>query len=241
MKLKSTLVRLQNALGWDDLADRMVLSYGTQEDEAQTYDMPDAVLDQAMNVVIGYNGSPNSQMALDLALWIAYQNRLASPRTVMVHVVYVVDRRSPNRALPHGGAIPPHSPFRLMLSQAIGVPSPPPNRRHTDPPSSTSVNAKTCVAVCEAAPPPATQTLLDQADCILWQARCLAEEWRGALEAHLRFGDEQEELLRVMSEVNADLLVLGCGTPDHHLARALRDRVDCPILGIPSHLEEFSA
>ena len=249
MKLKSTLIRLQDALGWNDRANRLVLSQGRGEASVS-----EPTPEGEMNMVIGYNGSANSQVALDLALWIAHQTRLATYRKVLVHVVYVVDRRQPNEPLNRTRAIAQPSRFQSVLSPAKlspaqlasspvspagGLPLLSVGRRHTDAALDRIATLESCLRGCDTQPSAATQTLLDQADCVLWQARCLAEEWRGSLEAHLRFGRDIEELQQVATEVKAELLVMGCSSPDHRLVQPLSGQLECPILGIPSRLEEF--
>lgn len=240
MKIKSTLVRLQNALGWKDLASQIVLSEGATLGEGED----ERSSKETMNVLIGYNGSANSQIALDMALWIAHQTRLASQTRVLVHVVYIVDRRKqPPRENPVdlGGRsawpYPRHSSVQSDLLGTSGLPVFSSGRRSTDVPASQA--AQSCLTVCEVEPAPSSQNLLDQADCILWQARCLAEEWRGSLEAHLRFGSYPDELLNVAREINASLIVVGCSSPDHELVRQLAPQAPCPIWGIPHQLEEF--
>nr|WP_242035958.1 universal stress protein [Leptolyngbya sp. FACHB-8] len=233
------MVRLQNALGWKDLASQIVLSEGLTlgggEDERSSK--------ETMNVLIGYNGSANSQIALDMALWIAHQTRLASQTRVLVHVVYIVDRRKqPPRENPVdlGGrsAWPyPRTSTRTDLVHASGLPVFSSGRRSTDVLASQA--AQSCLTVCQVEPIPAPENLLDQADCILWQARCLAEEWRGSLEAHLRFGSYPDELLNVAREIDANLIVVGCSSPEHELVRQLAPLSPCPIWGIPHQLEEF--
>lgn len=233
MRIKSTLVCLENTLGWKDLANRIVLSEGKENFDVTEDPSRDR------NFVIAYNGSTNSQMALDLTLWIAYQTRLVSQQKVFVHVVYAVDRRK-SLATPTpevAAKLTSQATFRNTLIEKTGLPIISLNRRKTDQPISLLNADEACLAACYASPPPATQTLLDYADCVLWQARCLAEEWRGSLEAHLRFGDELEELQQVIEEVKADLLVLGCESADHPMVKTLKAQVACPILGIPVGVE----
>ncbi|HEY9845821.1 MAG TPA: hypothetical protein V6D03_06440, partial [Candidatus Caenarcaniphilales bacterium] len=88
MNIKSMLLRLQGALGRDDLSEMVLLagSAATAVDWAQSQ--------QGINLVVGYNGSPQSQTALDLTLWMAHQTRLVTRKPVTVQVVYVVDSSS---------------------------------------------------------------------------------------------------------------------------------------------------
>ncbi|WP_448600542.1 universal stress protein [Thermoleptolyngbya sp.] len=249
MKIKSMLMRLQNALGQPELVEQMLLASGkTALETAETQS------DETVNLVIGYNGSPNSQVALDLTLWIAHQTRLATQKQVMVHVVYVVDSQSApfGNQLVHGRS--PQAPQKSQRARSRQAATP---ERQTERVGSTLTLPRltpanpfvplnthihdhanpACLTDCHISPAETpAQNLLEQADCILWQARCLAEEWRGSLEAHLRFGATDAELNQVAEEVGADLMVLGCSTKAHPLISKLRTKTHCPILGIPEQL-----
>lgn len=74
---------------------------------------------------------------------------------------------------------------------------------------------------------------LENADRILWQARCLASEWRGSLNAHLRVGAIAHELNKAAEETEAEVILIGCRTPKHVLVRQLAAQVSCSILGLP--------
>lgn len=89
MQIKSMLVRLQNTTGCENLAETMVLLPGITSSAKSQARSP-----QNVNIMVGYNGSPQSQTALDLGLWIAHQTRLATPQQVVVQVVYVVEPSS---------------------------------------------------------------------------------------------------------------------------------------------------
>lgn len=164
--LKPMLKRLQAALDCEDLMDQMVLTErNVPTGEARSSE-------PTVDIVVAYNGSNNSQGALDIALWIAHQTRLVNPHPVLVHVVYVVDKTRPE----------------------------------------TIANA----------------------DRILWQARCLASEWRGSLNTHLRIGDIATELSNAATEIDAEIMLIGCRDAEHDLVKELAEQVPCSVLGLPN-------
>lgn len=207
MNVHSMLVRLQGTLGRTDLVQKMVLIPGAGSTRAE---------DAEINLVVGYSNSPGSQTALDLTLWIAHQTRLATGKQVTVQVVYVIDDGIRNR-------IPVFDSGRKRKEKAEG-------EWHT---------SRTAIAELETATaePFGTAELYEQADRILWNARCMAEEWRGSLKTHLRFGVVAKELNAVVATEKASLLILGCDAPEHPLVRQLGKSFPCPVLGIPSVLE----
>lgn len=88
--LKPMIMRMEMALGCEDLARSMVLvSKPPQTTSANTEN-------RAISFVVGYNGSVHSQMVLDLAFWMAHQTRLAKPNPVLVHIVYVIETTRPD-------------------------------------------------------------------------------------------------------------------------------------------------
>ena len=211
------LVRLQSTLGRSDLVNQMVLL-----PKAHSLS-PNA--NQEINLVVGYSGSPCSQTALDLTLWIAHQTRLATGKQVTVQVVYVVDDTIAKK-MPVGCSVKSR---------------PRSSARKVDRPSEGLVTA--VVELPEVVESVATNRQLgmaevfEQADRILWQARCLADEWRGSLKTHLRFGSVTKELKSVVQEESASLLILGCESNTHLLVRQLGKNFPCAVLGIPSTLE----
>jgi nucleotide-binding universal stress UspA family protein len=205
--------------------------------------------DAEINLVVGYNSSPKSQTALDLTLWIAHQTRLATRRQVTVQVVYVIN---PTDCL---DSIPTTTVFRPVRTGKKSA-----QRRAQAQLSSAMVAPDTYIATSSAAPerdgaiatlaePPLEDAGLpfgnypmcqvqqfEQADRILWQARCLANEWRGSLKTHLRFGQVAQELRSVAKEESAVLLWLGCDSPKNSIVRTLSANSPCPVLGVPSSL-----
>jgi nucleotide-binding universal stress UspA family protein len=193
------LARLQATLNRSDLVSQMLL-------------IPSRSLElsplTAVNLVVGYSGSINSQAALDLTLWIAHQTKIATSQQVTVQMVYVSEELvtvTPARASRS-------SPGRTSV---LAMPQQPSIRQEALEKSRQ----------------------FEQADRILWQARCLAEEWRGALKTHLRFGQVGEQLIEVACQEEASLLILGCESAQVPLVRQLANQgkaLPFSVLGIPS-------
>ncbi len=220
MNIKPMLTRLQSALGQDNLSEQMLLYPGSNSTSSEI----------TGNFVIGYNGSPNSQTALDFILWMAHQTRLATQKQVMVHVVYVIDCYN---------SLSGHSSSDRLEQPAASC-----NRSSTEQfgfQCSTETLSRPSsgnVQVVERQPAKSSLSdMLEQVDRVLWQARCLSDEWRGSLEAHLRFGGVATELQQVVTAQSADLLFVGCTDVEHALVQQLIPCTTCPILGIPTELE----
>lgn len=232
MNIKPILVRLEGAMHRDDLAKQMIL---LPEPARLTHKA--AKLSPAVNFVVGYNASPKSQTALDLTMWIAHQTRLATQKQVTVQVVYVIDEKQ-NSPIPDS-----FNPTDVSSASLHQLPSK----------SSNSLVSRNCITSIINKPSvqrvkvasketkksrrtkatPSQADWFEQADRILWQARCLAEEWRGAFKAHLRFGDVATELKAVVEAEAAALLLLGCHSVEHPLVQKLGSNFPCSVLGIP--------
>ncbi|HLO49062.1 MAG TPA: universal stress protein [Kamptonema sp.] len=201
MNLKSMLTRLEIAMNRYDLIEKMVL-----RPEPKLAASKKAKSATSVNFIVGYNGSPKSQTALDITLWMAHQTRLATSKEVTVQVVYVVPEHQSNNC----ESSPRTTSIEPSYFQAIFCP----------------------------------HNQFEQADKLLWQARCLADEWRGLFKAHLRFGSVGEELRKVVESEAATLLFLGCNSVSHSLVGELGSNFPCSVLGIPSMLnshEDFYA
>jgi len=115
---------------------------------------------KSVNLVVGYNSSPSSQMALDITMWIAHQTRLATQKQVTVQVVYV--------------QMTIKVPARVRCKQCII------NRVSLEFPAACALSSATSVLTQPRPKPLAASSgmssldLLEQADYILWQARSLA-------------------------------------------------------------------
>ena len=208
MKVKSMLMRLQTALQVENLSEQMLLISG--EPLLLTDSAAPAQKSKGTTIVIGYNDSPNSRTALDFALWMAHQTRLASRTQVIVHVVYVLNQEI-----------------------SLGLPS-------KSSGAGTATLTRPVVSVTgirETTPVISLNKLLEEGDRILWQARSLGEQWRGSLEAHLCFGDVATELCRIVEAESADILFVGCSSDRHPLIQQFTPHFPCPVLGIPTELE----
>jgi len=222
------LARLQMTLDRTDLTERLILS------EPQTHSPQSAALqiptlqstglsvEQGYTLVVGYSGSLLSQAALDLTLCLAHQTRLATGKPVTVQVVYVVEEEA---------EAPLYAPAALV--SAVSEPVGRRNRTRTSV-LAMPVSRKT---VTQEAHDRASQ--FEQADRILWQARCLADEWRGSLKTHLRFGSVAEQLVQVVEAEKASLLILGCESCRLPLIHQIvRQNLSCTVLGIPPIAED---
>lgn len=227
MNLKPILVRLQNALGREDLIEQMVLisapdtAFSTQAQSAKS-----------VNLIVGYNSSPNSHTALDIALLMAHQTRLATKAQVTVQVVYVIEENQRNH---RGNALSTEKfPTQRVTEQ-------------NPPHCSTNFSSDGFDTGVITQPKMrdkggySQQILIDkftQAECILRQASCLAAEWKSSFKAHLRFGFIAKELRKVVKSEAADLLLLGCNSVNHPIVQQLDSNFPCSVLGIPNFVNE---
>jgi nucleotide-binding universal stress UspA family protein len=226
VNILSMLARLEDALGCSDLAKQMVLL-----PQVHTSRSPSP---QEINLVVGYNGSPGSQTALDLTLWIAHQTRLATRKQVTVQVVYVVNLEAEcRRSAPVIHQIAPAN-IRGRKStnhREVEVPT-----RVSRPRSNSAIAELPELSERLETPQSCQSEQFEQADRILWQARHLADEWRGSLKTHLRFGHVAKEIRDVVEAESAALLLLGCDSAENSVVQQLGPNFPCPVLGIPPAL-----
>jgi nucleotide-binding universal stress UspA family protein len=190
----------------------------------------------AINLVVGYNSSPKSHAALDLTLWIAHQTRLVTRQPVVVQVVYVLESQQPHA--PQAFTNVSLNSMQREIASPVAAGGAPPCALL--PQSAWRSGRQGSSDAAQLAPernyiPDAWSAAesLGFADRVLWQARCLANEWRGSLKTHLRFGELGQELLHVINEEGADLLILGCHHANHPLLQQWGEAFPCPVLGIP--------
>lgn len=234
MSIKPMLMRLEGAMDRNDLIEQMVLLPEPASAAAKWANATNSV-----NLIVGYDASPRSQTALDLTMWIAHQTRLATQKDVTVQVVYVVEDQSnsTNLETKDSGNISSSLSDRLSgeLSKSLSkkgtisvLDKPKPQRLAVVKEKKTSKHQpKAQVSQAD---------IFEKADRILWQARCLAEEWRGAFKAHLRFGNVANELKAVVEAEDATLLFLGCNSVKHPIVKQLGNHFSCSVLGIPNGL-----
>lgn len=230
MSIKPMLMRLEGAMDRNDLIEQMVLLPEPASAAAKWANSTNSV-----NLIVGYDASPRSQTALDLTMWIAHQTRLATQKEVTVQVVYVVEDPSSSMSFEtvDSGSISSSLGDRFSgLSKSLSkkgttsvLDKPKPQRLAVVKEKKTKHQAKAKVSQAD---------IFEKADRILWQARCLAEEWRGAFKAHLRFGNVADELKAVVEEEDATLLFLGCNSVNHPIVKQLGSHFSCSVLGIPS-------
>ncbi len=212
------LVRLQNTIGRNDLLDQMILiPEPLIDDHASSHKEQKSV-----NLVVGYNGSANSQTALDMTLWIAHQTRLVTTLPVNVQIIYVVENHqySPEHFAPRVN----HSPVNhqgtigreISHQETVAVLDFPANSSYGDSQISTQISS------------------YPQAEKILSQAQCLVAEWQGNSQTHLKFGNVATELKQVLINQSASLLFLGCSSKNHWIVKSLGES-PCAVLGIPKN------
>src|SRR5919199_858361 len=236
VNIKPMLMRLEGAMDRNDLIEHMVL---LPEPASAACKWSSST--KSINLVVGYTASPCSQTALDLTMWIAHQTRLVTQKQVTVQVVYVVDEiqssKCPdvfNSADISGSSIP-QRPLEVSKASASRKSA---TSVLTQPKPQRLAVATKKKSVKRDRPKPtfSKSDAFEQADRILWQARCLAEEWRGAFKTHLRFGDVATELREVVESEAATLLFLGCNSLHHPVVQKLGSNFPCSVLGIPTGL-----
>lgn len=232
MNIKSMLVRLGCAMNRTDLFEQMMLlpESVSQKDNS----------DKPINLVVGYDASPQSQTALDLALLIAHQSRLTTQKQVTVQVVYVMAEKP---AIPSSTILQSAKISDLLIEQfsrqmKSSVSSKSSTSVLTKPKSQQLVEtSRQTLEKIHPAQTIATQSkTLKQAEQILAQACCLAEEWGGDFKTHLRFGNVAKELRRVVESTSATALLLGCHEQNHGILQKIGYSFPCSILGIPDGL-----
>jgi len=227
VNIKPILVRLQNAIGRDDLTEQMVLHSAPTtpfSEQAQS--------EKSVNLIVGYNSSPRSHTALDLTLLIAHQTRLATKAQVTVQIVYVLEDN-------HKCDDKDFLLLEDVVSNISTYPMPldfPLNSKSRS--FGTRVLTQIKMQANETSEKITTVDHLTEAECILRQAICLAEEWKSSFRSHLRFGSVATELAKVVEAEATPLLILGCNSADHPLVQKLGPRFPCSVLGIPNCVED---
>lgn len=211
VKVKPLLARLQSAIGRYDLIEQMVLLPDTQKCVSEK-----DIQAKSLTLMVGYDASPNSHTALDIAFCIAHQTHLATNTQVNVQAVYVLE--------PQPIISEQHNLSLLQKQLNLEYPNSDFNRYNTS-------------VLTQLKPQLITNSIEEKADKILWQAKNLAHEWQSYFKSHLRFGNLATELKKVVELEAADVLVLGCQSINHPLISRLDSNFPCAVLGIPSCLD----
>nr|WP_308418366.1 universal stress protein [Nostoc sp. CENA543] len=217
MNIKPMLARLQSAMGRDDIIEQILLL-----PEPKPAFPEQASINRTINLIVGYDASPSSHTALDIAFWIAHQTRLAANQEVVVQAVYVVEdgyREAKYHPLKLNSKLPNFASSASEISKSHTSILIHPTARETV----SNVQQKTL-------------NTIQEADRILWQARSLAEEWQGSFKSHLRFGNLSQELKTVVEIESADILFLGCKSIYHPLIQQISPNFPCAVVGIPNSL-----
>jgi hypothetical protein len=211
VKIKPLLARLQSAIGRYDLIEQMVLLPAPKKYVSNTDSQA-----KTINLIVGYDASPNSHTALDIAFCIAHQTHLATNIKVNVQAAYVVEEQ-PISDFYHHLNLPQK---QLQLEYQLA---------HLSPSSTLVLTPEKPQSIAISTP--------EKADKILWQAKNLAQEWQSHFKSHLRFGNLCTELKKVVELEDADALFLGCQSSNHPVIERLEPNFPCAVLGIPSCLD----
>jgi hypothetical protein len=212
MKVKPMLARFQSTIGRTNLIEQMVL---LPEPKVKVDKHIESA--ESLNFIVGYNSSCNSHTALDIALCIAHQTRLATKMEVTVQVVFVVEDNQ-NNYYPDIYSAEIHNLSKeYIFSDFSNSLAPVLTKEKSDIKS---------------------QAVLEKADFVICQARSLALEWQGNFKAHLRFGCIAEELRKIVVSEAADVLFLGCKSALHPIITSLGSNFNSAVVGIPHCVEE---
>ncbi len=212
MKIKPMLARFQSTIGRTNLIEQMVL---VPEPKSKVEKHIESA--ESLNFIVGYNSSCNSHTALDIALCIAHQTRLATKMEVTVQVVFVVENNHKNYYPDTYSAEMHNFSEEYIFSDSSNSFAPVLTKEKSEIKS---------------------QVILEKADLILWQARSLALEWQGNFKAHLRFGCVADELNKVVTSEAADVLFLGCKSALHPIITSLGSNFNSAVVGIPHCVDE---
>lgn len=238
MNIKPMLVRLEGAMDRNDLIEQMLL---LPEPASAASKWAESA--KSVNLVVGYNASPRSQTALDLTMWIAHQTRLVTQKQVTVQVVYVIDEiqcsNCPDvlKSADENSSSTYQLPGEFSKASASKKPATSVLTKPKTQRLAVTKKRKSSEQRCSKVTFSKSDTF-EQADRILWQARCMAEEWRGSFKAHLRFGEVATELRAVVESEAATLLFLGCNSVHHPIVQKLGSHFPCSVLGIPTERVE---